>query len=188
MTNKQLGTLALAGAPALLIGMYTEKVSPQFTDSWFTGLWGLVYISAWMCSHTVLYRIESAGRRFGKWLMRIMFVTLAIANISNVIQFLASADKPSFFFYLDVCWPLSNVLMLVLGITILVNKRVAGNLRFIPLGCGLWLPFTLVIFYLFSPTPLMNLISGLYSMTMWGLLAINVRNQPHPSVVERVSA
>jgi hypothetical protein len=49
MNNKTLGTCALIGAPAMFIGTLAEDAYPQLSDSWFTGVWGLLYITAFMC-------------------------------------------------------------------------------------------------------------------------------------------
>lgn len=86
MTNRQLELIALVGAPAMLIGVNAEYLNQNLQDSWFTGIWGIVYITAWMCSLIVMHRQHVAGNPFGKWLIKIMFVTLTIANISNIVR------------------------------------------------------------------------------------------------------
>ena len=80
MTNKQLGIIAFCGAPAMFIGVNVENTFKQFEDSWFTGVWGIIYMTAWMCSLIALYRMGVAGEGFGKWLIRIMFITITIAK------------------------------------------------------------------------------------------------------------
>jgi hypothetical protein len=178
MTNKQLGTLAIIGAPAMFLGVYLETSNASLKDTWFTGAWGIIYITAWMCSLLVFYRNQVAGDGFGKWLMRVMFVTLTIANISNVIQLLAPNNKPAYFFYIDMCWPLSNVLLLVLGITIAIKGRLQGAARYIPLAAGLWLPIALGSLAVFGESKLMFFLTGLYSAIMWTLMGIVARNLP----------
>jgi hypothetical protein len=62
MNNKTLGTLALIGAPFLLIGFKAEQHYAFLADSWFTGAWGLVYITAWLCSVAALHRLGAAAK------------------------------------------------------------------------------------------------------------------------------
>lgn len=40
----------------------------------------------------------------------------------------------------DAAWPLSMAWVLVVGITVLVAKRLPGWWRFVPLLCPFWLP------------------------------------------------
>ncbi|MDQ4140236.1 MAG: hypothetical protein M3142_06895 [Bacteroidota bacterium] len=89
MKNKTLGILALMGAPALLIGMHLEQTYKYLSDSWFTGVWGIIYISAWMASIIALRRIEATGKsRFGRIILRVITATLILADISNVYSLL----------------------------------------------------------------------------------------------------
>src|SRR5690349_13888779 len=109
MNNKLLGTLALAGAPFMFIGVYLESIIKSLNDTWFTGVWGILYITGWMCSMIVLQRIEAVGKgRFGKGLIRVILFTLTVANVSNVVQLFTVPNKPPYFFYIDLFWPLSN--------------------------------------------------------------------------------
>ena len=179
MTNKQLGTIALLGAPAMLIGINIETSYTRFEDSWFTGVWGIVYITAWMCSLAVLQRINAAGNGFGKWVIRIMFVTLTIANISNVVQILTPAHDPWYFFYIDLFWPISHLLMLVLGITSLFNSKLDKISKLVLLGAGLWLPIALIPMAIFGKTAHVVLYHGIYNALMWGMMAYIAIRQHH---------
>ena len=178
MSNKLLGTLALVGAPFLLIGMYTESRYKPLEDSWFTGFWGIIYITAWMCSIVVMKRQKLTGHtRFGKAILWIILGTLTVANISNVYQLLTPENKPAFFIIIDLFWPLSNILMLVAGITTIIAKRLEGWRLYIPFMTGLWFPFMLICLNVLGKTPLAMLIVGIYSAITWSLLALVVRNQ-----------
>jgi len=185
MTNKQLGTIALAGAPAMFIGVNIENTFSQFQDSWFTGVWGIVYITAWMCSLKVLQRMEVAGKGFGKWLIRVMFFTLTVANISNVVQILTAKNDPWYFFYIDLFWPISHLLMLVLGNTSLFNRQLDKQSKIILFCAGLWLPLALASMAIFGKTTAVVFYPGLYNAVMWGLMAfiaIRWREKLQPAV------
>ena len=178
MTNKQLGTIALIGAPFMLIGVIAEFMYPALQESWFTGVWGIIYITAWMCSLLVLQRIKVAGNGFGKWLIRLMFVTLTIANISNVIRLFAGKDVPWYFFQIDLFWPLSHALMLVLAITVLFYNRVNKASKLVLVAAGLWLPIALTLLAVFGKTLTVLVIPGLYHAIMWSLMALIAKRQP----------
>lgn len=174
MNNRTLGVLALLGAPTMGLGIWLEQQYKPLSDSWFTGVWGLLYITAWMGSMVALRRMQATGTsRFGRALPLLMLGTLTIANVSNVWQVVAPTVKTQLFWSLDIFWPLSNVLMLVYGITVLTANRLPGWKRFVPLLCGLWLPAAMAS-KLLPPNDFSFLFVVLHSTLAWGLLAITV--------------
>jgi hypothetical protein len=184
MNNKVLGALALAGAPFLFIGFFLEFTNKQLENSWFTGFWGFIYITAWMCSIVALQKVKATGDGwFGRSIFWIILISLTVANVSNIYQWAVPENKPSFFFYIDLFWPLSNLLMMVVGITVLVAKKLNGWKRFIPLVVGLWLPIALGFMFVMGKTPLSMIIGGVYSLIAWTLLAIMVRSLPENLVI-----
>ena len=181
MTNKQLGMIALAGAPAMLIGVNIEYFFKQYENSWFTGVWGIVYMTAWMCGLIAFYRMRIVGDGFGKWLIRIMFFTITMANISNVVQLFTPKTNWGWFFYLDLFWPLSHTLMLVLGITALFYKRLDTYSRGVLFIAGLWLPLALITLAILGRTSTAMVLPGIYNAVLWSLMAgiaIRYGNKP----------
>jgi hypothetical protein len=176
MNNKTLGTLALAGAPFLSLGVYLEELYPTaLHDSWFTGACGLVYISGWSCSMIAMQRLEATGKnRFGKAVLRVILAMLLLANFSNMYQLLFPQDKSMLFWTLDVFWPLSNLMMLVVGIAVVMAKGLPGWRRYVPLAVGLWLPTALLTVQLFGRTAPVFLFGSAYSVIAWTLLAVAV--------------
>lgn len=169
MNTNQLAIIALLGAPFLAIGVYVEAYYPAFGNSWWTGVWGLLYMTGWMAGMNVMRRLNLAGTdRFGKAIVRVVLGTLAVANVSNVWQFVAPTYKPTVFWLLDICWPLSNLLMLAVGVAVLRTKRLSGWQRWVPLVVGFWFPLTMAV----SRTPIVLHFSNLYSAITWALLAI----------------
>ncbi len=184
MNNKFLGAIALIGAPFLFIGYMVEESNKHLSDSWFTGMWGFIYISAWMFSIVALQKARATGEsRFGRIILWVVMTTLSIANISNIYQWVMPDNKPWFFFYIDLCWPLSNVLMLVVGITVIAAKRLDGWRRFIPLIVGLWLPVAIGSLVILGRTPFSLMIGATYSLIAWALLAIMVGTTPERIMV-----
>ena len=145
MSNRILGIIALIGAPWLFIGTSLEQRMPHLADSWFTGVWGVLFISGWMCAAVALKRLRATGNTyFGKIILIALLVSLSIANISNVIQFIVQRNKPSYFMFFDLFWPLSNIIMLIVGITVIIANGLPGWKRYIPLATGLWFPLAML--------------------------------------------
>lgn len=145
MSNQLLGMLALIGSPWLFIGTYLEHRVPHLSDSWFTGVWGLLFISGWICAAIALKRLGATGRSsFGKTILLILLLSLCMANVSNVIQLIVERDKPAYFIFFDLFWPLSNIIMLIVGVKVLAIKGLPGWKRYIPLATGFWFPLALL--------------------------------------------
>src|SRR5688572_631113 len=171
MSNRVLGIFAPIGSPWLFIGMYLEQRNPRLLDSWFTGVWGLIFISGWICSVIALRRLKATGNSsFGKILLIVLLIILSLANVSNVIQVIVEKDKPPYFMVLDMCWPLSNVIMLITGIMVIIAKGLPGWRRWIPLATGLWFPLAMLSFPI--DNKIVSLLVGFYSVIAWALLAI----------------
>ena len=184
MNNRTLGTLALLGAPFRLIGMVAEEHVKSLANSWFTGVWGLFYITAWQGSMVALQRVQITGRsRFGKTLLWVITGTLLLANVSNVYQLLAPGQRTVLFVALDAFWPLSNLVMLVVGVAAAKVGRLRGWQRYVPLAAGCWFPFAMLTLTLLGRTPLALWIGGTYSALTWTLLAL-VAMKPNVRPVE----
>ena len=172
MKNKTLGISALVGAPFLCIGYLVESTWSQYQDSSFTGVWGLLYITGWMCTMIVYQRSGITGNdRFGRIIIWVILITLLLANLSNLVQLIVPTEKPGWFFYLDLCWPLSNVLMLPLGIAVIRARKVNGWKRYWPLVTGFWFPMSILALILFGKNEATMIVGGIYSLGAWSLLA-----------------
>lgn len=172
MSNKLLGILALIGSPWLSIGTYLEQKFPHLSDSWFTGVWGILFISGWMCSVAALKRLGATGSgTFGKVILLILLISLSIANVSNIIQIFVERDKPPYFIFFDIFWPLSNLIMLVVGIKVITAKVLRGWKLYIPLATGLWFPLAM-LFSFTNISILSFFFGGIYPALAWALLAI----------------
>jgi hypothetical protein len=172
MSNQLLGILALIGSPWLFLGTYLEQRMPHLSDSWFTGAWGILFISGWICAAIAIKRLKVTGSSsFGKVILLILLLSLSIANISNVIQIIVERDKPSYFMFFDLFWPFSNVIMLIVGITVIAVKGLPGWKRYMPLATGIWFPLVMLS-SLIDNKFLSFFFGGIYSALAWALLAI----------------
>lgn len=173
MNNRFLGILALMGAPCLLLGSTIENMYPALAGGWFYGVYGFIYITGWMCSMEILRRVKATGNStFGKLLLQIILGTLFLANISNVYAFFAPQNRSMLMIILDSFWPISNLVMLIVGITVIVSKGLSGWQRFIPLVAGLWFPFAMASRILLRGMHLPFNLVFTYSAIAWTLLAI----------------
>ena len=176
MNNKVLGNIALIGAPCLGLGFFIEAQVPQLRETWFTGLWGLVYMTGWMCSLLVIQRERLTGEsKFGRIILWVIFASLLIANYSNVLHFFYKKEMPAHFFYVDMFWPISNTLMLIVGITVVVAKKLSGWKRFVPLFAGCWFPCLFIIILISGKTTFLSIFAATHSVVAFSLLAMVVR-------------
>jgi hypothetical protein len=173
MNNRLLGTLALLGAPCLLIGSTLENTYPLLAGGWFYGVYGFMHITGWMCSMEVLRRAKATGHSsFGKLILWLILGTLFLANASNVFAIFAPKDRSMLMIVLDSFWPISNLLMFIVGITVIVSKGLSGWQRFIPLVVGLWFPFAMVYRIFLSNLHLPFNVVFTYSTIAWSVLAL----------------
>ena len=173
MNNKSLGLLALAGAPFFLLSSFLQPYFSFLHPQQFYGIWGTIYISAWMCSILLLQRLKAMGEnRFGKALLWVQLLFLLLAKLSNLYQVVLPGDRSLAFIILDSFWPLSNLLMLVVGITIAIARRLQGWRRFVPLFVGCWFPVMIISMNLFGRGGTTGTIGAVYSAIAWSLLAV----------------
>ncbi|HEV7332814.1 MAG TPA: hypothetical protein VGN63_17375 [Flavisolibacter sp.] len=175
MNNRTLGTLALAGAPFFLLSSFLQPYFSFLHHQQFYGLWGTIYISAWMCSVAALQRLKATGEgRFGRILLWMQLSFLLLANFSNWIQLVMPGDRSLLFIVLDSFWPLSNLLMLVVGIKVVIENRLQGWRRFVPLLVGCWFPVMIICMNLFGRGGTTGTIAAVYSAIAWSILAVMV--------------
>ena len=180
MKNKTLGTLALIAAPSLFIGLTFEKwlQVAAVGDTRMGGAYNLIYMAGWMCSLFGLLRLEATGCSwFSRGILEANISTLALANVLNLAQLLLPWSIFGYFrMVLDPFWPISHVLMLVIGIAVIRANRLTGWKRYVPLAIGLWLPMALSTNLLPAGLlPTFN-IMAFYTAVAWSLLALAVRN------------
>lgn len=176
MNNKTLGTLALIGAPFLLIGMQLEEIYKQeLANTRFTGAWELIYITAWLASIVALQRMKATGTsKFGQGILWVIIGTLLLAEASNVYLLLFPKEQNTLFRILDTFWPISNLVMALVGVAVVRAKVLPGWHRFVPLLVGLWFPISILVITLWGRNQTTFLIGSIYSAIAWSLLAIVV--------------
>ena len=149
MNNKTLGILALLGAPFLCINTYLHVPDPNahvYVTNSLSGLFDLLYISGWLCSIIGLRRLGATGNdRFGRIILPVILGTLALADSWNIYEIILPNHNTALHYFLDSFWPISNVVMIGVGIAVIRAGKLTGWKRYVPLLCGLWLPVTVLV-------------------------------------------
>lgn len=184
MNNKLPGLLALVGAPFLCIDAYVHAQNDggqmSYTATSLSGFFNLLYISGWLCSIIVLHRIGAIGaNRFGRIITCTILVTLTLANCWNVYELILPAHNTLIYTLLDCFWPISNVVMIGVGIAVIRAGRLTGWKRYVPFACGLWLPLTILASFTLGDISFH--LSNAYTALAWTLLAIVVLTGKEPT-------
>lgn len=164
MNNKTLGIIGILCAPFLCISTFLDDLEAV---PWTSGLHGLIYMIGWACSIIALYRDGAVD----KTIFSIQMIFLFIAQVWNIMV-IFDAPRTNAWYLLDTFWPLSNLCMIAVGVSVIIRKRIHGWKRYIPLIAGLWLPYTFGMFQLLGgKIPAIPYV-GLYSAIAWILLGI----------------
>ena len=70
----------------------------------------------------------------------------------------------------DAAWPLSMLWMLVVGVSVIVARRLSGWQRFVPLLCPFWLPIALIASVALGDDVVGELIGFGIAAVLWMLL------------------
>jgi hypothetical protein len=140
MNNRTLGTIAMICAPALLVEALLLRGGENAV---ITGIASMVFMAGWICSNTAMRRMQAAGTgRWGHAVLLVQLVGLVLAFMFGFFEATGLLGRESVIFNItDAAWPLSMLWMLVVGVTVVVAKRLTGWRRFVPLAC----PLSLVI-------------------------------------------
>jgi hypothetical protein len=141
MNDRMLGIIAMICAPALLVEALLLRGE---ANAVVTGITSMVFMAGWICPNTVMRRVRAAG--LGKWgraVLLVQLVGLVLAFVWGFFEATRILGRDSTVYNVtDFAWPLSMVWMLLpVGITVSVAKRLPGWRRFVPFACGLCLPF-----------------------------------------------
>jgi len=144
-----------------------------------SGVFDLVYMIGWMCSMIGFQRMQGMElNKTGNVLMQLQFALLFLANTWNLWVMLDPTNKSCLFFALDMCWPLSNLCLLVIGIYAAIRGTLKGWRRFVLLLSGLWLPITFCSMIIFGRSNTSLFIGGIYSTLAWFILGWTVYISP----------
>ena len=138
MNGRTLGTIAMICAPALLL----EGILVQGRENAIiTGIASMIFMLGWICTNVGMRHMQAAGTgKWGRAVLLIQLVGLVLAFSFGFFEATGLLGRDSIIFNAtDAAWPLSMLWMLVVGITVIVAKRLTGWRRFVPVLCPLWL-------------------------------------------------
>ena len=172
MSNRTLGTIAMICAPALLVEAILRGGEE---NALITGIAGMVFMAGWICSNVGMQRMRAAGTgNWGRAVLLVQLVGLSLALLFGFVEATGLFDEnDAVFVVTDAAWPLSMLWMLVVGITVIVARRLSVWQCFIPVLCPFWLPLAFLGAIAFGE---MGGLIGLgYAAVLWALLGYIVR-------------
>jgi len=179
MNTRTLGLIGILCSPFLAIQLSMYGIFENYKATSLAGVFSFIYMTGWLCSIVALYKLNSAGNRSGRIILIIQLIFLALGEIWNVYSIMAPGSTTTFYWVLDLFWPISNIFMFVTGLSVLLAKQLYGWKRFITLIIGLWFPITVVIMpVIFGHGQLTALFGGLYSVAGWSLLGLAIYQSP----------
>src|SRR5918994_343993 len=130
--NRVLGAIAMICAPAMLGFLLGGE-----DNALITGIASMVFMAGWICSNVGMQRMRATGTgTWGRAVLLIQLVGLVLAFIFGFFEAMALLDENNIIFVVtDLAWPLSMLWMLVVGVTVIVAKRLSGWQRFVPVLC-----------------------------------------------------
>ncbi|GEL23045.1 hypothetical protein PSU4_19990 [Pseudonocardia sulfidoxydans NBRC 16205] len=153
-TTVRLGGLALAsGAVAWAVGLLLVGDQVQHGIQTLDTITGAAYVAGLACLMYLLAGVGAGGRRVGRILPQATIPVLLGALLLNLLSlgYARYEDLPTALQILDICWPLGQLMVLAVGVTVAVVGRLRGLLRWQPLLCGLWFPVSTVAQLLLDP-------------------------------------
>ncbi len=183
MNNRLLGTIAIICAPALLIEELLLLQGQE--NALITGIASMIFMAGWICSNIGMWRMRATGTgKWGRAVLLVQLVGLVLAFMFGLFEAMGLLDRESIVFNVtDAAWPLSMLWMIVVGVTVIVAKRLSGWRRFVPLLCPFWLPIAIVGSIASDATG--GFVGVAYATVLWALLGyIVVRSdsrQPAPT-------
>lgn len=149
VSSRLLGLLALFGAPMLLVFMIYGPNGPNGPQTAFERLMcltGVFYMAGWLCGAIGMRRLGATGEGLGAKILFVLQVALLVCGVIYSLMEVAGYGWKNgglVFAVADAGWPLSHLLMNVVGIFVLRAKVWQGPSKYAPFLVGIALPITL---------------------------------------------
>jgi hypothetical protein len=179
MNVRTLGTIAMICAPALFVEGLINPIEPHPLTA---GIASFVFMFGWICTNLAMQQMQATGTGlWGKIVLQIQLVGLVLAMLFGFFEATQLLAEDNLLFVItDMCWPLSMLFMIVVGIMTIRANRWAGWQRFVPLICALWLPVAMGIGMGAESNPALGVASTLigfgWTAVAWFVLALIVRS------------
>jgi hypothetical protein len=131
----------------------------------------MVFMAGWICSNIGMWRMRATGTgKWGRAVLLVQLVGLGLAFMFGFFEATGLLGRESLVFNItDAAWPLSMLWMIVVGVSVLVAKRLLGWQRLVPLLCPLWLPMAIILSIAFGDT-VGGIVGFGYAAVVWASL------------------
>ncbi|TDO45444.1 hypothetical protein EV643_113217 [Kribbella sp. VKM Ac-2527] len=150
---RRLGLGLTAGTLAWATSIFAFTTVNEGTPERIGDLTGLAFQLGLFCLLAVQYRTRATGlSRPAVGLLKVEAVVLGLASVWSLLHgvFPASLQDATWLMVLDICWPLSMIGMMVIGIKIAFTGRWRGLLRWWPLVAESWVFVTIPSMIIFG--------------------------------------
>lgn len=182
--SRVLGLLAMLCAPMLLLfikfGNVDSSAAKTFQDQ-IMSLTGVFYIGGWMLGAIGMRRLRATGIGTGaKILFVLQIVLLGCAFTFSAMEVAGYMRENGglIFAIADAGYPLSHLLMIVVGIFVWRARVWKGFAKFAPFAVGFALPLTFLTAYLIG-WDAAGYVFGLMTTAGLGAIGYTVYRQPH---------
>lgn len=138
---RRLALWAMLASPGLLVGGLLRGPDPEAAGI-APNLCGMIYLSGVLATAVSLRLLGATGKgRGASLLLGLQTTVLLLAMGFDVIEYTApQLQDTTVYFVTDMAYPLSHLLMIVVGIAILRARVLTGWRRFPAFMCGFALP------------------------------------------------
>ena len=141
--HRILGVLGMLGSPFLFLSFAANGFQEGDSNRLGAAL-GLLFTLGWFSSVLGLWTLRAAGDRLpGKIVLGLELVGVVLASLFQVYEFVAPGSTSLLYTITDAAWPLSMLVLLLVGIAVLRARVLQGWMRFVPILCPLWIPITI---------------------------------------------
>lgn len=163
-----LGLLGMVLSPSFFV-MFTSDTNAQGNLTQAAAFAGFLFTIGWFSNVLGLWQLRATGKRLpGRILLGVELVGVTLAAIFQIFEFTGFAVGTIFFTIVDIAWPLSMIILLIVGITIAIIGGLRGAARFVPVIAPLWLPLNIIV-TMAAGRDAVLLISGIVATIGWFL-------------------
>lgn len=171
--HRFLGLIGMVTSPFMFLSFAANGFSQGDSNQLGAAL-GFLFSLGWFCTILGLWRLGATGRRWpSRLLLGAQLVTVPLAIVFQVYEFVAPGSASILYTITDICWPLSMLLLLITGIVAIFARAFDSWLRFTPLLAALWLPVGIAAMGILGAAG-GQAISGLHTAIGWALLGYAV--------------
>jgi hypothetical protein len=180
-TIRRLGLGLTAGTLAWASSIFAFSTMNEGTPERIGDLTGLAFQLGLFCLLAVQFKTRATGlTRPAVVLLKVEAVVLALASVWSLLHGVlpASVQDATWMLVLDICWPLSMIGMMVIGIKLAIAGRWRGLLRWWPLVAESWVFVTIPAMIVFGDAA-SRWVGGGHLLIGYATLGVLLALKPH---------